>query len=98
MIGISKNIWMYFIGAAFVGITSTFCPLGFKTEVQVSSSREVVGRTFAATRFTILISRTVGSLIAGKLLGALDIRIMYYGLAGILVLSAVSFWNKRILI
>ena len=91
MIGISPNIWMYFIGAGLVGMTSTFCPLGFKTEIQVESSPEIVGRTFTAARFTILISRTVGSLIVGGLLNIFSIRIVYYGLTGILMVSAIIF-------
>ena len=91
MIGISPNIWMYFIGAGLVGMTSTFCPLGFKTEIQVESSPEIVGRTFTTARFTILISRTVGSLIVGGLLNIFSIRIVYYGLTGILMVSAIIF-------
>ena len=74
MIGISPNIGMYFIGAGLVGMTSTFCSLGFKTEIQVKSNPEVVGRTFTTARFTILISRTAGSLIVGNLLNIFNIR------------------------
>jgi hypothetical protein len=57
----------------------------------VESSPEIVGRTFTTARFTILISRTVGSLIVGGLLNIFSIRIVYYGLTGILMVSAIIF-------
>lgn len=37
VIGIAGNIGMYLLGAGLVGVTSTFCPLGFKTAVQIQS-------------------------------------------------------------
>ena len=91
MIGISRNIWMYFLGACLVGMTATFCPLGFKTEIQLKCNPAAVGRTFTVGRFTILLSRTAGSLIVGKMLSFVDIRIVYYGICSILLLTAFCY-------
>ena len=68
---------MYFIGACLVGVTSTFCPLGFKTEMQIESQPEVIGRTFAASRFMILLFRMAGSLMVGQILKICNIRIVW---------------------
>lgn len=93
MIGISQNIWMYFVGACLVGMTATFCPLGFKTEIQMKCDPATVGRTFTIGRFTILLSRAFGSLVVGKILLFADIRVVYYGICGILLAEAL--WYKR---
>lgn len=94
-IGISQNIWMYFVGACLVGITATFCPLGFKTEIQLKCNPATVGRTFTAGRFTILLSRAAGSLIVGKILSFADIRVVYYGISGILFVTALWYIKFR---
>lgn len=90
-IGISQNIWMYFVGACLVGMTATFCPLGFKTEIQLKCNPDTVGRTFTAGRFTILLSRAAGSLIVGKILSFADIRAVYCGISGILFVAALWY-------
>ena len=84
VIGIAGNIGVYLFGAGLVGVTSTFCPLGFKTAVQIQSETNLVGRTFTASRFTILITRMIGSLW--------NIRVIYYLLAGFLVITAVAYY------
>lgn len=91
VIGISDNIWVYFIGACLVGITATFCPLGFKTEIQLESEPESIGRTFATSRFFILLSRVGGSLAVGLLMRVWDIRVLYFGIAGLLLAAAVGY-------
>ena len=93
-IGISRNIWMYFIGACLVGMTATFCPLGFKTEIQLKCNPKTVGRTFTTARFTILLTRAAGSLVVGKVLTFVDIRVIYYGICGILLVAAVCYLQK----
>lgn len=91
VIGISGNIWVYFLGACFGGITATFCPLGFKTEIQMESEPESVGRTFAVSRFFILLSRMGGSLVVGQMLKLWNIRVLYFGIAGILLAAAMGY-------
>ena len=91
VIGISGNIGMYFIGACLVGVTSTFCPLGFKTEMQIESQPEVIGRTFAASRFMILLFRMAGSLMVGQILKICNIRIVYIGIAALLFGTAFLY-------
>ena len=80
------------LGAGLVGVTSTFCPLGFKTAVQIQSETNLVGRTFTASRFTILITRMIGSLLVGGMLTVWNIRVIYYLLAGFLVVTAVGYY------
>ena len=92
VIGTAGNIWMYLFGAGLVGVTSTFCPLGFKTAVQIQSETSLVGRTFTASRFTILITRMIGSLLVGGMLTVWNIRAIYYLLAGFLVVTAVAYY------
>lgn len=91
VIGISGNIWVYFLGACLGGITATFCPLGFKTEIQMESEPESVGRTFAVSRFFILLSRMGGSLVVGQMLKLWNIRVLYFGIAGILLAAAMGY-------
>ena len=91
VIGISGNIGMYFIGACLVGVTSTFCPLGFKTEMQIESQPEVIGRTFAASRFMILLFRMAGSLMVGQILKICNIRIVDIGIAALLFGTAFLY-------
>lgn len=91
VIGLSGNIEIYMIGACLVGMTSTFCPLGFKTEVQINSNPSIIGRTFTTARFTVLLSRIAGSFIVGFSLDLLGIRKIYYSIAGILTLAAVVY-------
>lgn len=92
VIGTAGNIWGYLCGAALVGVTSTFCPLGFKAAVQIQSETKLVGRTFTASRFTILITRMVGSLLVGSMLTVWEIRMVYYFLAGFLMITAVVYY------
>ncbi len=92
VIGIAGNIGVYLFGAGLVGVTSTFCPLGFKTAVQIQSETNLVGRTFTASRFTILITRIIGSLLVGGMLTLWNIRVIYYLLAGFLVITAVAYY------
>ena len=92
VIGIAGNIGVYLFGAGLVGVTSTFCPLGFKTAVQIQSETNLVGRTFTASRFTILITRMRGSLLVGGMLTLWNIRVIYYLLAGFLVITAVAYY------
>lgn len=92
VIGIAGNIGVYLFGAGLVGVTSTFCPLGFKTAVQIQSETNLVGRTFTASRFTILITRMIGSLLVGGMLTVWNIRVIYYLLAGFLVVTAVGYY------
>lgn len=92
VIGIAGNIGVYLFGAGLVGVTSTFCPLGFKTAVQIQSETNLVGRTFTASRFTILITRMIGSLLVGGMLTLWNIRVIYYLLAGSLVITAVAYY------
>lgn len=92
VIGIAGNIGVYLFGAGLVGVTSTFCPLGFKTAVQIQSETNLVGRTFTASRFTILITRMIGSLLVGGMLTLWNIRVIYYLLAGFLVIIAVAYY------
>ena len=73
-------------------MTSTFCPLGFKTAVQIQSETSLVGRTFTASRFTILITRMIGSLLVGGMLTVWSIRVIYYLLAGFLMVTAVAYY------
>ncbi len=92
VIGIAGNIGVYLFGAGLVGVTSTFCPLGFKTAVQIQSETNLVGRTFTASRFTILITRMIGSLLVGGMLTLWNIRVIYYLLVGFLVIIAVAYY------
>lgn len=92
VIGIAGNIGVYLFGAGLVGVTSTFCPLGFKTAVQIQSETNLVGRTFTASRFTILITRMIGALLVGGMLTLWNIRVIYYLLAGFLVIIAVAYY------
>ena len=92
VIGIAGNIGVYLFGAGLVGVTSTFCPLGFKTAVQIQSETNLVGRTFTASRFTILITRMIGSLLVGGMLTVWNIRVIYYLLAGFLVIIAMAYY------
>lgn len=92
VIGIAGNIGVYLFGAGLVGVTSTFCPLGFKTAVQIQSETNLVGRTFTASRFTILITRMIGSLLVGGMLTVWNIRVIYYLLAGFLVITAMAYY------
>ena len=92
VIGIAGNIGVYLFGAGLVGVTSTFCPLGFKTAVQIQSETNLVGRTFTASRFTILITRMIGSLLVGGMLTLWNIRVIYYLLAGFLVITAMAYY------
>lgn len=92
VIGIAGNIGVYLFGAGLVGVTSIFCPLGFKTAVQIQSETNLVGRTFTASRFTILITRMIGSLLVGGMLTLWNIRVIYYLLAGFLVIIAVAYY------
>lgn len=91
VIGIAGNIGVYFVGACLVGITATFCPLGFKTEIQLVSNPETIGRTFATSRFFILLSRVCGSLVAGQMLQLCGIRAVYFVIAGILLVAAAVY-------
>lgn len=92
VIGTAGNIGVYLLGAGLVGVTSTFCPLGFKTAVQIQSETSLVGRTFTASRFTILITRMIGSLLVGGMLTVWNIRVIYYLLAGFLMVTAVAYY------
>lgn len=75
-------------------MTATFCPLGFKTEIQLKCNPKTVGRTFTTARFTILLTRAAGSLVVGKVLTFVDIRVIYYGICGILLVAAVCYLQK----
>lgn len=94
MIGTAGNIGIYFMGACLVGMTAGLCPLGFKTELQIKSDSAVMGRVFTTTRFTVLLSRVGGSLIAGELLKTWNIRVIYYFVAGGLILAAMAYRRK----
>lgn len=91
VIGISGNIWVYFGGACLVGITATFCPLGFKINIQMESEKESEGRTFAVSRFFILLSRMGGSLAVGQMIKIWNIRAVYFFIAGVLFVTAVGY-------
>lgn len=95
VIGSAGNIWVYFVGACFVGITATFCPLGFKTEIQTKSNPAFIGRTFTGARFFVLLTRIGGSFVVGQVSKVWDIRIIYYVIAGILLLAA-GFYAKSL--
>lgn len=94
IIGAAGNIWFYFLGACLVGMTAGFCPLGFKTELQMKCEQAVMGRVFTTARFTVLLSRIAGSLIVGEVLKIWDIRVVYYCVAGILAMAAVVYVRK----
>ena len=79
-----------------MGITATFCALGFKTESQLKCNPDTVGRTFTAGRFTILLSRAAGSLIVGKILSFAAIRAVYYGISGIFCNSILVYKIQKI--
>lgn len=94
MIGTAGNIGFYFMGACLVGMTAGLCPMGFKTELQIKSDTAIIGRVFTTTRFTVLLSRVGGSLIAGELLKTWNIRVIYYFVAGGLILAAKAYRRK----
>ena len=98
VIGISENIVIYFIGAFLVGMTSAFCPLGFKTEIQIKSDPSIIGRTFTTARFTVLLSRIIGTFIVEWALKTLGIRHIYYWVASILSIAAILYAYKTIII
>lgn len=95
IIGISNNIWIYFIGACLVGVTATFAPLGFKTEIQMECKAEFIGRAFTMSRFSVLLSRMVGALVVGHILKICNIRLVYYGTAAILLGAALVYNRKQ---
>ena len=94
VIGSAGNIWVYFVGACLVGITATFCPLGFKTEIQIKSNPAFIGRTFTGARSLVLLARIGGSLVVGQASKVWEIRAIYYVIAGILLLAAVFYRRK----
>lgn len=97
IIGISYNIFVYFIGALFVGITSTFCPLGFKTEVQQCCNRETLGREYTRVRMLIMLFRILGILAVGFISDMVNIRYIYFALTVALLITVILFerYNPR---
>lgn len=95
LIGVSHTIWIYFIGAGVVGVTAALCPLGFKTDIQLNSEGDVIGRTFATARFVVLLSRMAGAVLVGWALRLFDIREIYYGLFGVLIFIAFLYGGLR---
>ena len=65
--------------------------LGFKTEIQISSDPSVIGRTFAVARFTVLLSRIAGSVLVGQALDVWNIRKIYFGVFGVLIVTAITY-------
>lgn len=98
IIGLSGNIFIYFIGAAFVGITSTCCPLGFKTEIQLNIDPIIMGRAFTTARFTVILSRIAGSALTGLALRVINIRFIYFIVFGILAVSSFIYlkWTRTV--
>lgn len=95
IIGISPDFSVYVIGAFFVGAAAALCPLGFKTAVQIFSDKSIVGRTFALSRFVVIIARLVGVSVSGVIVLRLGVRSLYE-LAGIIMaLSAVIFLMQK---
>lgn len=96
IIGLSPNILIYFIGALCVGITASFCPLGFRTAIQTYATEETLGRTFAITRFIVLISRLIGTFAISLILIKVPIRVIYYVVSTILfIISAYNIKNLK---
>lgn len=91
IIGLSGNIWIYFVGAVFVGMTAVFCPLGFKTELQLVTPEALVGRTFSAARFVVLLSRIAGTVLVGMILQSIEIRKIYFGVAVVLAATTILY-------
>lgn len=93
IIGISYNIFVYLIGAILVGITSTFCPLGFKTEIQQICNKKTIGTEYTRIRMLIMIFRILGILLVGILSDTFEIRYIYFSLTIVLIVTAILF-NK----
>ena len=62
IIGLSPNISFYLIGAFFVGITSTLCPMGFRNELQMICEEDTIGGYLASVRFFVISARLTGTL------------------------------------
>lgn len=91
IIGFSNHIYIYFIGAFFVGVTASFCPIGFKSSIQLNTNTEILGRTFTISRFIILVFRLIGTLSLSFILKKVPIEIIYYFTSFILFLMTLSF-------
>lgn len=91
-IGLSSNIYVYIGGAFFVGLTAAFCPLGFRTSIQSYTNPKILGRTFALSRFIVIVFRMLGLVILSKLLLILPIKILYFSVSSVLLISAISYF------
>lgn len=95
VIGVSPDFYVYLIGAFFVGAAAALCPLGFKTAVQTYSNKNIVGRTFAISRFVVIIVRLIGVSVSGWIVLKCGIRRLYMLASIIMILSAVTFLLRR---
>ena len=97
IIGYTPNIFVYFLGLLFVGMTAGICPFGFRTSLKVYTENTMLGRTFSLTRFIVLFARIAGLLLSGMLINIIYIRHIYFIVAGMLFLATVGtfFYYKK---
>lgn len=96
-IGISFNIWIYFIGAFFVGITSALCPMGFRNEIQMACECDTMGRTISSVRFFVVFARLLGTVMISFFIDEMYIRYVYFVVVIILLMAYVSIKKKGLL-
>ena len=87
IIGLSPTISFYLIGAFFVGITSTLCPMGFRNELQMICEENMIGRCLASVRFFVISARLAGTLITSTFVHEKYIRMVYILVTFILIIS-----------
>ena len=89
----------------YMGLFSRSCPWGYHCDILSSwfqngdsdeAEPESVGRTFAVSRFFILLSRMGGSLIVGQMLKLWNIRMLYLGIAGVLICGSRWIWKVHL--
>jgi hypothetical protein len=96
-IGVSPNIWVYYIGAFLVGTTSALCPMGYRNELQMVCERDTIGRTISSVRFLVVLARLFGTVIISFCINEKYIRYTYIVVATILLFTFISIKKNGLL-
>lgn len=97
-LGMAFNINVYFIGALLVGITATFCPIGFKTAIQLNTNADMIGRQYSKVRLMVVIARILGTLFIGIMSEIISVRVSYFIIAALVSINLVIFmkFDKKV--
>lgn len=94
VVGLTAEAVVAFAVFAVIGVGNSILDVGVFTLVARMAPRERLGRVFAALEVAIVVSVSVGSLLAGALIPTIGVRDVLLGAGTVLVLASVGFWRQ----